>query len=56
MRQVREGFKNPSHGKYPWYSPFSAKKFLLTFWQEASRDGRGSVPPFTAEKKSVKKF
>ena len=47
--QVREGFKNPRHGNFPWrggYPPFP-----LGFREPTVRGGgEGGTPPFREEK------
>ena len=60
MIMVREGFKNPRHGNFPWRGggvpPLSVNFFPLGFREPTVRGGGGGVPPFSVKKKSMKNW
>ena len=56
---VREGFKNPRHGNFPWrggYPPFPLTFFRWVFGNRPSVEGGRGVPPLSVKKKSIKNW
>ena len=56
MQQLREGFKNPRHGNFPWRggTPLSINFFPLGFREPIVRGG--GIPPLSVKKKSIKNW
>merc|ERR1719490_234288 len=57
---VREGFKNPRHGNFPWRggggTPFPLTFFRWVFGNRPSVEGGRGVPPLSVKKKSIKNW
>ena len=55
---LREGFKKPRHGNFPWRGggvpPFSVNFFPLGFREPTVRGGGGGYPPFPLRKNPLK--